>query len=193
MQLADQRICIGEGAARDSYLNMEQIITAARNMGCDSIHPGYGFLSENSAFARMCAENGFTFIGPPADVIDRMGNKSAARKTMMEAGVPVIPGCIDPVYTAEEAKAAAREIGYPVMIKASSGGGGKGMRAAMNEDEFEHQFNLAQRESVSSFGDDSMYLERLILSPRHVEVQIMADSQGHVVALGERDSAITRS
>ncbi|MBO4360336.1 MAG: acetyl-CoA carboxylase biotin carboxylase subunit [Eubacteriaceae bacterium] len=193
VQLADQRICIGEGAARDSYLNMEQIITAARNMGCDSIHPGYGFLSENSAFAAMCAENGFTFIGPPADVIDRMGNKSAARKTMMEAGVPVIPGCIDPVYTAEEAKAAAREIGYPVMIKASSGGGGKGMRAAMNEDEFEHQFNLAQRESVSSFGDDSMYLERLILSPRHVEVQIMADSQGHVVALGERDCSVQRN
>ena len=192
VQLADQRICIGEGAARDSYLNMEQIITAARNMGCDSIHPGYGFLSENSAFARMCAENGFTFIGPPADVIDRMGNKSAARKTMMEAGVPVIPGCIDPVYTAEEAKAAAREIGYPVMIKASSGGGGKGMRAAMNEDEFEHQFNLAQRESVNSFGDDSMYLEKLIISPRHVEVQIMADSFGNIVALGERDCSVQR-
>lgn len=193
VQLADQRICIGEGAARDSYLNMQQIVTAARNMGCDSVHPGYGFLSENSAFARMCGENGLTFIGPPADVIDRMGNKSAARKTMSEAGVPVIPGCIDPVFTAEEAKGIAREIGYPVMIKASSGGGGKGMRAAMNDDEFEHQFNLAQRESVNSFGDDSMYLEKLIQNPRHVEVQIMADSQGHVVALGERDCSVQRN
>ncbi|MBR2780238.1 MAG: acetyl-CoA carboxylase biotin carboxylase subunit [Eubacteriaceae bacterium] len=193
VQLADQRICIGAGAARDSYLNMEQIVTAARNMGCDSVHPGYGFLSENSAFARLCEENSLTFIGPSADVIDRMGNKSAARKTMSEAGVPVIPGCLEPVHTAEEARNIAREIGYPVMIKASSGGGGKGMRAAMNDDEFEHQFNLAQRESVNSFGDDSMYLEKLIISPRHVEVQIMADSFGNIVALGERDCSVQRN
>jgi acetyl-CoA carboxylase biotin carboxylase subunit len=193
VQLADQRICIGEGPARNSYLNMDQIITAALNMGADAIHPGYGFLSENSTFARRCEENGITFIGPPAGVIDRMGNKSAARKTMIEAGVPVIPGTKEPVYDADEAMAAAAEIGYPVMIKASSGGGGKGMRAAMNEDEFKYEFNLAQRESANAFGDDTMYLERLVLNPRHVEVQVMADNYGNVVSLGERDCSVQRN
>lgn len=193
VQLADQRICIGEGPARNNYLNMDQIITAALNMGCDAVHPGYGFLSENSAFARKCRENGLTFIGPDPDVIDRMGNKSQARKTMMEAGVPVIPGTKDPVYDAETGKKLAAEIGYPVMIKASSGGGGKGMRQAMSEDEFEHEFNLAQRESANSFGDDTMYIEKLILHPRHVEVQIMADTHGNVVSLGERDCSVQRN
>ena len=193
VQLADQRICIGEGPARNNYLNMDQIITAALNMGADAIHPGYGFLSENSEFARKCRENGITFIGPDPDVIDRMGNKSQARQTMMEAGVPVIPGTKEPVYDAETARLKANEIGYPVMIKASSGGGGKGMRAAMNEDEFDHEFNIAQRESANSFGDDTMYLEKLILKPRHVEVQIMADSFGNVVSLGERDCSVQRN
>ena len=193
LQIADQRICIGEGPARNNYLNMDRIITAAKNMGADAIHPGYGFLSENSTFARKCEENGITFIGPSPDVIDRMGNKSQARKTMMEAGVPVIPGTKEPVYDAETGKALAAEIGYPVMIKASSGGGGKGMRAAMNEDEFEHEFNIAQMESANSFGDDTMYLERLILEPRHVEVQIMADTFGNVVSLGERDCSVQRN
>ena len=193
VQLADQRICIGEGPARNNYLNMDQIVTAAINMGADAIHPGYGFLSENSAFARKCRENGITFIGPDPDVIDRMGNKSQARQTMSEAGVPVIPGTKEPVYDAEAAKKMAAEIGYPVMIKASSGGGGKGMRAAMNEDEFEHEFNIAQRESANSFGDDTMYLEKLIIKPRHVEVQIMADTHGHVVSLGERDCSVQRN
>ncbi len=193
VQLADQRICIGEGPARSSYLNIDQIITAALNMGCDAIHPGYGFLSENSAFARKCAENGLKFIGPEADVIDRMGNKSAARNTMMAAGVPVIPGTKEPVYTAEEGKKQAALIGYPVMIKASSGGGGKGMRQAMDEDEFEYQFNVAQRESANAFGDDAMYIEKLILKPRHVEVQVMADELGHVVSLGERDCSVQRN
>ena len=193
VQLADQRICIGEGPARSSYLNIDQIITAALNMGCDAIHPGYGFLSENSAFARKCAESGLKFIGPDADVIDRMGNKSAARNTMKAAGVPVIPGTEAPVYLAEEGKKLAAEIGYPIMIKASSGGGGKGMRAAMNEDEFEYQFNVAQRESANAFGDDAMYLEKLIQEPRHVEVQIMADELGHVVSLGERDCSVQRN
>ena len=193
VQLADQRICIGEGPAKNSYLNMDQIITAALNMGADAIHPGYGFLSENSTFARKCAENGITFIGPDPDVIDRMGNKSQARQTMMAAGVPVIPGTKEAVYDAEAAKKMAAEIGYPVMIKASSGGGGKGMRAAMNEDEFEHEFNIAQRESANSFGDDAMYLEKLIIRPRHVEVQIMADTYGNVVSLGERDCSVQRN
>ena len=142
VQLADQRICIGEGPAKNSYLNMDRIIQAAKNMGADAIHPGFGFLSENSEFVRRCKENGITFIGPEADVIDKMGNKSHARKTMMEAGVPVVPGTKEPVYDAETGIILAREIGYPVMIKASSGGGGKGMRVAASEDEFEFQFNI---------------------------------------------------
>jgi acetyl-CoA carboxylase biotin carboxylase subunit len=193
VQLADQRICIGEGPAKFSYLNMDSIITAAKNMGADAIHPGFGFLSENSAFVRKCQENGITFIGPEADVIDKMGNKSQARKTMMEAGVPVVPGTKEPVYDAETGKILAREIGYPVMIKASSGGGGKGMRVANSEDEFEFQFNLAQRESANAFGDDTMYIERYVENPRHVEIQIIADQHGNVVALGDRDCSVQRN
>ena len=193
VQLADQRICIGEGPARNSYLNMDRIIAAAENMGADAIHPGFGFLSENSEFVRKCKENGITFIGPDADVIDKMGNKSHARKTMMDAGVPVVPGTKEPVYDAETGKKLAEEIGYPVMIKASSGGGGKGMRVAANEDEFEFQFNTAQRESDNAFGDDTMYIEKFIENPRHVEIQIMADSHGNVVALGERDCSVQRN
>ncbi len=192
-QLADQRICIGEGPAKNNYLNMDQIITAAINTGADAIHPGYGFLSENSEFVRRCKENGIAFIGPDADVIDRMGNKSHARKTMMDAGVPVVPGTREPVYDAETGKKLAREIGYPVIIKASSGGGGKGMRVATSEDEFEFEFGLAQRESANAFGDDTMYIERYIEKPRHVEIQIMADSYGHVVALGDRDCSVQRN
>ena len=190
VQLADQRICIGEGPARNSYLNMERIVTAARNMGADAIHPGFGFLSENAEFVRLCEANGLTFIGPKADVIDSMGNKSHARTTMMAAGVPVVPGTKEPVYDAETGEKRAEEIGYPVMIKASSGGGGKGMRVAKSPDEFEFQFNMAQRESANAFGDDTMYIERFIENPRHVEIQIMADSFGNVVALGERDCSV---
>lgn len=193
VQLADQRICIGEGPARNSYLNMDRIISAAKNMGADAIHPGFGFLSENSAFVRKCEENGIAFIGPDADVIDKMGNKSQARRTMMEAGVPVVPGTKEPVYDAEAGKALAKEIGYPVMIKASSGGGGKGMRVAVSEDEFEYQFNMAQRESANAFGDDTMYIERFVENPRHVEIQIMADRHGNVVALGDRDCSVQRN
>ena len=193
VQLADQRICIGEAPAKNDYLNMDQIIMAAKNMGADAIHPGYGFLSENSEFVRRCKENGIAFIGPEADVIDRMGNKSHARKTMMDAGVPVVPGTREPVYSAEVGKKLAKEIGYPVMIKASSGGGGKGMRVAENEDEFEFQFGMAQRESANAFGDDTMYIERYIQNPRHVEIQIMADSFGNVVALGDRDCSVQRN
>ena len=193
VQLADQRSSIGEGPARNSYLNMDRIITAAKNMGADAIHPGFGFLSENSEFVRKCKENGITFIGPDADVIDKMGNKSHARKTMMEAGVPVVPGTKEPVYDAEVGKDLAREIGYPLMIKASSGGGGKGMRVARNEDEFEHQFNMAQMESANAFGDDTMYIERFVENPRHVEIQIMADEHGNVVALGDRDCSVQRN
>ena len=193
VQLADQRICIGEGPARNNYLNKEQIITAAKNMGCDAIHPGFGFLSENADFVRMCEESGITYIGPSADVINSMGNKSHARKTMMEAGVPVVPGTKEPVKDVETAAEKAKEIGFPVMIKASSGGGGKGMRVANSADEFEFNFNMAQRESVNAFNDDTMYIERCVLNPRHVEVQIMADNFGNVVSLGERDCSVQRN
>lgn len=193
VQLADQRVCIGEGPARESYLNMDRIIMAAKNTGAEAIHPGFGFLSENSEFVRKCKENGLVFIGPDADVIDKMGNKSHARKTMMDAGVPVVPGTKEPVYEAEIGRKLAADIGYPVMIKASSGGGGKGMRVANSDDEFEFQFNMAQRESANAFGDDTMYIERFVENPRHVEIQIIADNYGNVVALGDRDCSVQRN
>lgn len=193
VQLADQRVCIGEGPARNNYLNMERIITAARNVGADAIHPGFGFLSENADFVRLCNEYGITFIGPTAEVINSMGNKSHARQTMMDAKVPVVPGTREPVYDAETGEKFADEIGYPVMIKASSGGGGKGMRVAQSKDEFEFHFNMAQRESANAFGDDTMYIEKYIENPRHVEIQIMADNFGNVVALGERDCSVQRN
>ena len=193
VQLADERICIGSGPVKNSYLNQDSIITAAINKGADAIHPGYGFLSENAAFARKCRECGLVFIGPDPEVIDSMGNKSQARKTMMQAGVPVVPGTLDPVYDLKTAKKQAEELGFPIMIKASSGGGGRGMRQAMSMEEFEDQFDLAQRESANAFGDDAMYLERLVLDPRHVEVQIIADRKGHCVCLGERDCSVQRN
>lgn len=193
VQLADQRVCIGEGTARNSYLNMDRIIMAAVKVGADAIHPGFGFLSENSEFVRKCQEYGLKFIGPEADVIDKMGNKSQARTTMMEAGVPVVPGTKEPVYDAKIGLELANEIGYPVMIKASSGGGGKGMRVAHSADEFEFQFHIAQQESANAFGDDTMYIERFVENPRHVEIQIIADTHGNVVALGERDCSVQRN
>lgn len=193
VKLADQRICIGEGSAKESYLNMDRILQAAVNMGVDAIHPGFGFLSENSEFVRRCEEAGIVFVGPKSDVIDAMGNKSQARATMMDAKVPVVPGTKEPVYDVAKAKEMADGIGYPVMIKASSGGGGKGMRVCESEEEFEHQFNLAQRESVNAFGDDTMYIEKFIVNPRHVEIQIIADNYGKVVALGDRDCSVQRN
>mgnify|MGYP002516442673 FL=1 len=193
VQLADQRVCIGEGPARNSYLNMERIIMAAVKVGADAVHPGFGFLSENSEFVRKCEEYGLTFIGPAADVIDKMGNKSQARATMMDAGVPVVPGTKEPVYDAKAGLELAKDIGFPVMIKASSGGGGKGMRVAESADEFEFQFNIAQQESANAFGDDTMYIERFVINPRHVEIQIMADTHGNIVALGERDCSVQRN
>nr|WP_298475618.1 acetyl-CoA carboxylase biotin carboxylase subunit [uncultured Oribacterium sp.] len=192
-RLADERVCIGEGAARNSYLNMDTILTVAKNTGCDAIHPGYGFLSENAHFAKKCEENGITFIGPTAEVIEEMGNKSEARRRMREAGVPVVPGSLSVLYDVGEALEEARKMGFPVMIKASSGGGGKGMRECYKEEDFEKDFLTAQRESANAFSDDAMYLEKLILEPRHVEVQIMGDSFGNVIALGERDCSIQRN
>ena len=193
VELADRRVCIGEGPAKNSYLNMERIISAAKNTDADAIHPGFGFLSENADFVRLCKENGIAFIGPSAEVIDSMGNKSNARKTMMEAGVPVVPGTKEPVYDAATGEKLADEIGYPVMIKASSGGGGKGMRVSRSKEDFEFNFNTAQRESANAFGDDTMYIEKFIENPRHVEIQIMADGHGNVVALGERDCSVQRN
>ena len=193
VQLADRRVCIGEGPAKNSYLNMERIISAAKNTDADAIHPGFGFLSENADFVRLCKENDIALIGPSAEVIDSMGNKSNARKTMMEAGVPVVPGTKEPVYDAVTGEKLADEIGYPVMIKASSGGGGKGMRVAKSKEDFEFNFNTAQRESANAFGDDTMYIEKFVENPRHVEIQIMADEHGNVVALGERDCSVQRN
>lgn len=190
--LADEAICIGPAASSQSYLNMERILTATVAMKADAIHPGFGFLSENARFAELCEKCNITFIGPSADIINKMGNKSEARKTMMEAGVPVVPGGKEPVYTVEEAKAMAQEVGYPVMIKASSGGGGKGMRISYSDEDFEANFQNAQMESVKGFSDDTMYIEKYIEKPRHIEFQIMADKHGHVVHLGERDCSIQR-
>lgn len=191
-QLADEAICIGPALAKDSYLNMERIVSATIVTGAEAIHPGFGFLSENSRFVDMCNKCNIAFIGPSAEVIQKMGNKSEARKTMMDAGVPVVPGTKEPVYEAEKALEIAKEIGFPVMIKASSGGGGKGMRVAENAQCFISQFETAQRESVAAFADDTMYIEKYIEEPRHIEIQIMADKYGNVVQLGERDCSLQR-
>ena len=190
--LADEAICIGPAPSSESYLDMERIISATVAMKADAIHPGFGFLSENARFADLCEKCNIRFIGPPAEIIHRMGNKSEARKTMMEAGVPVVPGSKEPVYTPEEGLKMAEDIGFPVMIKASSGGGGKGMRISRSVDDFEANFNQAQMESVKGFSDDTMYIEKYIEQPRHIEFQILADSHGHVVHLGERDCSIQR-
>ena len=190
--LADEVICIGPAPSSQSYLNMERILSATVAMKADAIHPGFGFLSENARFAKLCQQCNITFIGPSAEIINRMGNKSEARNTMMQAGVPVVPGSKEPVYTAEDGLVMAKEIGFPVMIKASSGGGGKGMRISRSEEDFTEHFNAAQLESVKGFSDDTMYIEKYIEKPRHVEFQIMGDKFGHVVHLGERDCSIQR-
>lgn len=190
--LADEAICIGPAPSTDSYLNIERILAATVAMKADAIHPGFGFLSENARFAKLCAECNIAFIGPSAEIINKMGNKSEARKTMMEAGVPVVPGSREPVHTAEDGLAMAKETGFPVMIKASSGGGGKGMRISRSQEDFTELFNAAQMESVKGFSDDTMYIEKYIEKPRHVEFQIMADKHGNVVHLGERDCSIQR-
>ena len=191
-QLADEAICIGPAPSKDSYLNMENIISATIVSGADAIHPGFGFLSENTKFVEMCEECHITFIGPSSKLIHAMGNKSEARTTMMRAGVPVVPGTKDRVYDAEEALEIARGIGFPVMIKASSGGGGKGMRVSESEADFIENFKMAQLESVNAFADNTMYIEKYIVNPRHIEFQILADKYGNVVHLGERDCSIQR-
>ena len=192
-QLADEAICIGPAPAADSYLDMERIISACIAVKADAIHPGFGFLSENSKFARMCRKCYITFIGPSPEIIDRMGNKSEARNTMSKAGVPVVPGTKEPVKDVQTARHFAREIGYPVMIKASSGGGGKGMRIAESDLDFAENFQMAQMESMRGFGDDTMYIEKYVKDPKHIEFQIIADKFGNVVQLGERDCSIQRN
>lgn len=192
-QLADEAICIGPGPSVGSYLNMESIISAAMISGADAIHPGFGFLSENARFAQICELCGITFVGPPSQVIQNLGNKQIARNTMMAAGVPVIPGTEEAILDAKTGAEKAAQIGYPVIIKAALGGGGKGMRTAFFSEEFELAFLTAQKESQIAFGDGTMYIEHFVEHPRHIEFQILADSQGNVVHLGERDCSIQRN
>lgn len=192
-QLADEAICIGETKSSESYLNMESIISAAITSGADAIHPGFGFLSENPTFARLCEKCNITYVGPHSDVIEKMGNKVQARNTMIQAGIPVIPGNNDGITDCETGKSVAEEVGYPIMIKAASGGGGKGMRVAYSSEEFEHCFLAAQTESKKAFGDNTMYIEHFVEHPRHIEFQILADKYGNVVHLGERDCSLQRN
>ena len=192
VQLAEEAYCIGPARAADSYLNMDAILTVAKAARCDAIHPGYGFLSENDQFADACAEAGIAFIGPSGDVIRAMGNKAAARALMQKAGVPVVPGSDGAVADAAEAKALADKIGYPVLIKASAGGGGRGMRRVFDPEQLVPLFEEARSESVACFGSGEMYIEKLILNPKHIEFQILADKMGHVIQLGERDCSIQR-
>lgn len=193
VQLADEAVCIGPVPSSKSYLNMERIISAALVTGADAIHPGFGFLSENAAFAECCEKCGITFVGPPSSVIRSMGNKQEARNTMIKANVPVIPGTETSVYDGETGRKLAEEIGYPVMIKAALGGGGKGMRTAFSPEEFLRAFQTAQKEAIASFGDGTMYIEHFVENPRHIEFQILADKEGNVVHLGERDCSVQRN
>lgn len=192
-QLADEAICIGETKSSESYLNMESIISAAITSGADAIHPGFGFLSENPTFARLCEKCNITYIGPKSNVIEKMGNKVEARNTMVNAGIPVIPGNNDGITDCSIGKSVAQKVGYPIMIKAASGGGGKGMRVAYTAAEFENAFMAAQKESEMAFGDDTMYIEHFVEHPRHIEFQILADKYGNVVHLGERDCSLQRN
>jgi acetyl-CoA carboxylase biotin carboxylase subunit len=192
VRFADDDVCIGPPPARDSYLRIPQIIAAAEITGADAIHPGYGFLSERAEFAEIVAASNITFIGPTADQIRAMGDKAQARKLAEEAGVPIIPGTPGSVSDADEALALARRIGFPVIIKAAAGGGGKGMRVAATEDDFGRHFQLARNEALAAFGNDAVYLEKYLDRPRHVEVQVLGDRHGRIVHLNERDCSIQR-
>ena len=192
-KLADEAVCIGPAPSSESYLSMERILSATMVTGADAIHPGFGFLSENSRFAQLCEQCGITFIGPDSHVIASLGNKQEARNTMVAAGVPVIPGSDEPVYDAETGAVLAEQIGYPVIVKAALGGGGKGMRVAETPKEFAQSFLTAQKEAQMAFGSDMMYLEHFVQHPRHIEFQILADRHGNVVHLGERDCSIQRN
>lgn len=191
-KLADESVCIGPAPSNKSYLNIKQIIEAACLTGCDSIHPGFGFLSENAHFAKICNEIGIKFIGPSANLIELLGNKSKAKETMKNIGVPVVPGSDGIIKSKEEAKKVASSIKYPVIIKASAGGGGKGIRIAYNEKELLNSYELVKQEALISFGDDSIYIEKFIENPRHVEIQILADEYKNAIHLGERDCSVQR-
>lgn len=192
VQLATQAVCIGPARAADSYLNQDALLTVAKAAGCDGVHPGYGFLSENADFADACAAEGLTFIGPSGDTIRKAGSKSAARDIMRAAGVPVTPGSDGPVTSVENALAAAEKVGYPVLLKASAGGGGRGIRRCDDAGALPAAWAEAKAEAKACFGNDEMYLEKLVLRPRHIEFQILADRQGHVVHLGDRDCSVQR-
>lgn len=193
VKLADEAVCIGPNNSSKSYLNIKNILEAACLTGADSIHPGFGFLSENSHFAKICDEIGIKFIGPTYKMIDLMGNKSKAKETMKKNNVPVVPGSDGIVESLSECKKIAKEIGYPVILKASAGGGGKGIRIAYSEEELIKEYNIVKNEAKVSFNDDSLYIEKFIENPRHIEIQIMADEHGNVVHLGERDCTIQRN
>lgn len=192
VKYADEAVCIGPAPAGKSYLVMSNIIAAAVTTGCEAVHPGYGFLAENADFARACAENGLVFIGPAPECIERMGNKAVARETMTACGVPTVPGSDGVVETVEDARAFAEAVEYPVLIKASAGGGGKGMREVHKPEDLEGAFAAAKAEAAAAFGNDDVYLEKLVLRPRHIEIQVLADDFGNSVALCERDCSIQR-
>lgn len=192
-RLADEAICIGPADSRKSYLNMKNIIEAAYITGADSIHPGFGFLSENAQFAKICEESNIKFIGPSSKVIELLGNKSNSKEMMKEAGVPTIPGSEGSIKGLKDAMEIANKIGYPIMIKAAAGGGGKGIRVVNSADELENAYNIVKQEAKISFNDDELYIEKFVENPRHVEIQILADEHGNVVHLGERDCSIQRN
>lgn len=191
-QIADEAVCIGPADTKDSYLNMKAIIAACETTGCDAVHPGFGFLSENAAFAKMCRKCNIEFIGPSPESIEMLGDKAAAKETMKRAGVPVIPGSDGAVRTLEEAEEAAEKIGFPLLVKASAGGGGRGIRMVESREQLAAQITAAQSEAKSFFGDDAVYMERFVENPRHIEIQILADKQGNVIHLGERDCSMQR-
>src|SRR3954463_3814101 len=192
VRFADDDVCIGPAPARESYLNIPRLIAAAEITGADAIHPGYGFLAENAEFADICAASKIAFIGPTADQIRVMGDKAAARKAMIEVGVPVVPGTPGPVEDVDEALEYAKKIGFPVIIKAAAGGVGKGIRVVKDADEFERSFSLARSEALSAFGNGEVYVEKYLSRPRHVEFQILGDRHGNVIHLGERDCSVQR-
>jgi len=191
-QIADEAVCIGPAATKDSYLNTKALLAACEITHAEAIHPGFGFLSENADFARLCEKCGIKFIGPAPEVMDAMGDKANAKKTMVSAGVPVVPGSDGVVATIEEAKSICAEIGYPVMVKASAGGGGRGIRLVEREEDLESQYTAAQQEALQFFGNDEVYIEKFIINPRHVEIQLLADEHGNVVHLGERECSLQR-
>ncbi len=191
-QIADECVCIGPAPSKDSYLNMHAILAACEQTGADALHPGFGFLSENAYFARLCGICGVKFIGPKPEAIELLGNKAQAKATMREAGVPVVPGSDGAVADVQEAAKIAREIGYPVMVKASAGGGGRGIRVAYAENELENAFLTARQEALACFGDGDIYLEKFLINPRHIEIQVLADEAGNAIHLGERDCSIQR-